>query len=81
MMDEMRKLYGVLAQAAAGAPNPNLPAMFIHVVNRIAPAISRSTVLKDVYTLGNDTHQALLAGDPQGVQKAQTWVQKFAALF
>ncbi len=81
MMDEVRKLYGVLAQSAAGTPNPNLPAMFIHVVNRIAPAVSRSTVLKDVFDLGSETHQALLAADPQGVQKAQQWVQKFAALF
>lgn len=81
MMDEMRKLYGVLARAAQGAPDPNLPAMFIHVVNRIAPAVSRSQVLNDVFNLGKETHQALLANDAQGIPKAQQWVQKFAALF
>jgi hypothetical protein len=38
-------------------------------------------VLNDVLNLGKETHQALLANDPQGVAKAQQWVQKFAALF
>ena len=70
-----------MVQAASATVNPNLPAMFIHVFNRIAPAVSRSQVLNDVFNFGKETHQALLANDPQGVQKAQQWVQKFAALF